>query len=384
MSVPVTLARRPIVAAWEPDVRAALPGWIAARAVVVVALLISVVWRELAGGSQTLWEQFASRGLLGWDADWYQRIAVHGYSGVPLEGLRFFPLYPFIARILGMGTWIGAGVVLLLVTNVCALIAAALVHRLTLAAGADAATARRAAIYFSIAPPAFVLVMGYSEGLAISLALLFVLALFSVPGPNTIIVGVLAGVARPTGLLLAVPALVMWLNEEWASGIRLPARIRTLRIATVVAPVAGTGLYLCWSQVVWGRWSLPFDVQDVPGLRGHVVNPLITVLQAVTNLGSGHLSNDGHELTVLITLALLVVGARRWPVALTAWGATSAAVMFTAQHLGSIERYAWGSVVPLMTLAAIGGRRWQRAAPVILTVSLGVFATLAFTGHYVP
>jgi hypothetical protein len=303
---------------------------------------------------------------------------------VPPEGLRFFPLYPLVARVLGAGTWIGAGIVLLLVANVGALLAAALVHRLTLAAGADPATARRAAIYFSIAPPAFVLVMGYSEGLAISLALLFVLALFSAPTPSTIVIGVLAGVVRPTGLLLAVPALVMWLQDERSGGRRLPVRDRLSRMAAVLAPVAGTGLYLLWCQAAWGRWSLPFDVQDVPGLRGHFVNPFSTMVQAGTNIASGHLSNDGHEITVLITVALLVVGARRWPVALTAWGVASALVMFSAQHLGSLERYAWGSIVPVMTLAAVGGRRWHRAMPVALTVGLGVFATLAFTGHYVP
>ena len=315
MSVPVALARRPIVASWEPDVRAALPGWLAARAVVLAALLVSVVWREIGGGSQTLWQQFASRGLLGWDGDWYQRIATHGYGGLPLEGLRFFPLYPLIARVGGAGTWIGSGIVLLLVANVCALIAAALFHRLTLAAGADPATARRAAIYFSIAPPAFVLVMGYSEGLAITLALLFVLALFGAPTPTTIVIGVLAGLVRPTGLLLAVPALVIWLQQERAGGLRLPVRARARHLGTVLAPLAGTALYLLWSQAAWGRWSLPFDVQDVPGLRGQVVNPFSTMAQAVTNIASGHLSNDGHEITVLITVALLVVGARRWPVA---------------------------------------------------------------------
>jgi Mannosyltransferase (PIG-V) len=384
MSVPVALARRPIVASWEPDVRAAWPGWLAARAVVMAALLASVVWREVAGASPTLWQQFASRGLLGWDGDWYQRLATHGYSGVPLEGLRFFPLYPLIGRILGAGTWIGAGIALLLVANLCALLAAALVHRLTLTAGADPATARRAAIYFSIAPPAFVLVMGYSEGLAISLALVFVLALFSAPTASTIVVGILAGLVRPTGLLLAVPALVIWIKEERAGGRRLPARDRALRMASVLAPLAGTGLYLLWCQAAWGRWSLPFDVQNVPGLRGHFVDPLSTMVQAVTNIASGHLSNDGHEITVLITAALLVAGARRWPVALTAWGGASALVMFSAQHLGSVERYAWGSIVPLMTLAAVGGRRWHRAMLVVLPGALGVFATLAFTGHYVP
>jgi hypothetical protein len=385
MSAPFGLARRlPAVASWESDVRAALPGWLMARAIVLSVLMIATGWQELVHSPQTSWEQFARRGLLGWDADWYQRIAAHGYGALPREGLRFFPLYPLVARVLGAGTWIGAGVALVAVANAAALAAAALLHRLTLAAGGDASTARRAATYFSIAPPAFVLVMGYSEGLALSLALVFLVALFGTPGTGAVVAGVLAGLARPTGILLAVPALVVWIIQERATSTPLDVRTRATRLAMVAAPVAGGGLYLLWCEVAHGRWSLPFDVQDVPELRGHVVNPVATVFHAVTNLATGHLSNDGHELTVVITVVLLVLGARRWPVALTAWGVTSALTMFTAERLGSLERYSWGSVVPVMTLAAVGGRSTHRVIPVVFGVALAVFATLAFTGHYVP
>ena len=58
--------------------------------------------------------------------------------------------------------------------------------------------------------------------------------------------------------------------------------------------------------------------------------------------------------------------------------------MFTAEHLGSLERYDVG-----FHRSGDDARRRRRtsshrAMPVVLTVGLGVFATLAFTGHYVP
>src|SRR5258708_8302717 len=37
-------------------------------------------------------------GLLAWDAAWYRDIARLGYDRVPLEGLRFFPVFPLLPR----------------------------------------------------------------------------------------------------------------------------------------------------------------------------------------------------------------------------------------------------------------------------------------------
>src|SRR4051812_5533086 len=99
-----------------PDLRAALPGWIVARAVVLVA--VAVGHAELDHGYRPPIKVVLTRtGLLSWDADWYRRIAEHGYGGVPRSGLRFFPLYPLVGRGLG---WLTAGRVdwaLLLVSN---------------------------------------------------------------------------------------------------------------------------------------------------------------------------------------------------------------------------------------------------------------------------
>ena len=378
----ISAVEAPASSSWRDDARAALPGWVAARLIVVVALVAARTLDGLQHGPLTVWEGFARHGLLGWDAEWYQRIAVHGYGALPDESYRFFPLVPLIARYLGAGTWFGAGVVLVLVANVGALACGALVHRLALQTGHDHATARRAATCFALAPPAFVLVMGYSEAVALTLAVLFVVALLARRFGLAAVSGVLAGLARPTGLLLAVPAVALWIAAERRAHGRLPARQRARWLLAAVAPMVGTGLYLAWCGATTGRWTKPFAVQAVPGLRGSTVDPFSTISGAVRDAMA--LRPSGHQLTVLVGVALLVVGARRWPVALTAWAAATLLVAFSAERLGSIERYTWAAVTPLLTLAALGPRSFQRLLPVVLGAGLGVLATLAFTGHYVP
>jgi len=42
---------------------------------------------------------FAStQGLFAWDGDFYRGLAQHGYGHEEQEALRFFPLYPLLAR----------------------------------------------------------------------------------------------------------------------------------------------------------------------------------------------------------------------------------------------------------------------------------------------
>src|SRR4051794_35079110 len=80
------------------DLAAAFPGWVVARLIVIVAA---------AAGRYVLHRGFvppinvirAHTGLMAWDADWYRRIATFGYGGVPARGLRFFPLYPLLGKL---------------------------------------------------------------------------------------------------------------------------------------------------------------------------------------------------------------------------------------------------------------------------------------------
>ena len=370
-----------MAAGWREDVRAALPGWVAARVITGVALLLAIVARprwpvELPGTAP-----FARSGLLGWDADWYRRIALHGYDGVPDQGLRFFPLLPQLARILGLGTGIGVAIALLVLANGPALGVGALTSRLVRLEGGDAALGRLAATLVALAPPAFVLVMGYAEGIALCALLGGIVAARREAWGVVTACGLVAGLARPTGILLGVPLLLIAL-----SGLRTAGWAgRGRRVLAVASPALGALPYLLWAQIDRGDWYAPYRVQSIPGLRGGFLDPFSRIGRALLTLAHGGVGVDGHDLWAPVAVALLVPAVRRWTPALAALAAITMMVALSAENLGSFERYVWASVVPVMTLAWLcRGKRARRVAPLAAGTGLAVLAFLAFLGYYVP
>ena len=104
-------------------------------------------------------------GLLAWDGRWFQAIAADGYGDASDPALRFFPLWPLLGRALGGLTGIDEGLVLVVLANAGALAAGVLLHRLVVEETGDPGLARRAVRLLALAPPSFVLVLGYSEAL---------------------------------------------------------------------------------------------------------------------------------------------------------------------------------------------------------------------------
>ena len=157
------------------DIRAALPAWIAARVLVAIGYAIARLWSEFDDPERLTIQ--LHQGLFAWDGAFYREIASHGYDALPDQALRFFPLYPLSGR--GLGFLLGGneGIALLLIANVAALAAAALLHRLVLVDLGDRGTARLSASLLALAPPAFVLVWAYAEALFLVCAIGAFLAL---------------------------------------------------------------------------------------------------------------------------------------------------------------------------------------------------------------
>ena len=103
-----------------------------------------------------------------WDGTWYAGIAAHGYARA--SSTAFFPLYPYLARLVG---WMLGGHVVLaavLVSLAACLGAFVLLHRLTaIVAGEDVAA--RAVLYLALFPTALFLQAAYAESLLLLLAL---------------------------------------------------------------------------------------------------------------------------------------------------------------------------------------------------------------------
>ena len=227
------------------DLRVAMVPWLLGRVLVVGALALSRDIFDKVGAPPR--PVALGQGLFAWDAAFYRDIAEHGYRAVGDASLRFFPLVPMLGRGLGWVFFDHTAAALLVVANVSALAFGALLHRLALRETGDPGIARRAAWFAALFPAAAVLVLGYAEATAMMLGVVVFLGLRSSRFGWAVVAGFLAGLCRPVGVLLVIPAAV-----EVARGWRgASARSRVAGVGAVVAPVAGAAAYLAWV----GAWS---------------------------------------------------------------------------------------------------------------------------------
>ena len=366
---------------WWWALRTAVVPWLVARVVVGGALGVT---RELADRTHPSADVVARvhQGLLGWDAGWYEAIARHGYGGAGHASLRFFPLVPGLARAVSYVPGAGVGAALVVVANVSALAAAALLAALARRETADERLGARAAWLLCLAPPAFTQVMGYAEGTLLVLAIGSVLALRRRAWWWAAGLGVAAGLTRPIGVLLVVPAAV-----EAARGLRATSwSERVARTGAVAGPAVGFGAFVAWVGIRYGDALAPLRVQQEGTLRGGVADPLATLAHDASLLAHGHhLGSALHLPWALLALALVVVAWRRWPASCGAFATAVVVVALTASNHDRLERYAL-SAFPLV-LAASSVTRARRVEGAVLTLAgagLMAYAVLAFTNLYVP
>jgi hypothetical protein len=278
------------------------------------------------------------------------------------------------------------GLALLVLGNGPALLLGALMHRLALRETGDVALARRAAWLVALVPPFFVMVMGYSEPVTLCLFVAAFLALRSRRWGWAAAAGFLAGLARPVGVLLALPAAI-----EGVRGFRTAGAGERLRRALpVVAPVLGAASFLAWAWVEYDDPFLPLSVQKRSYLRGNLANPLETVVVTLRRLHLG-LHDDVvrknviHLPWLVVLVALVVVVFRRWPVSYGAFGLAMLLVAASAQFLGSLERYAFSGFPLILGLASVTDREWsERMVLALAAGGMVAYALLAFLNVYAP
>ena len=348
------MTRPTLSPALRDDLRAAVPPWIVARALVGVAwVLTAIVSDELrpSGRPRQLTE-----GLLAWDGTWYEDIARLGYDGIPGEGLRFFPLFPLLGRLVDPILPGGTDVALVVVANVAALVLGVLIHRLVLFETDNARLARRATWMISLFPAAFVLVWGYSEAIMLVGVVGAILSARKGQWGRAAAFGIVAGLARPLGLLAAVPLAVEALRDIRECGPRQVLK----RLVGVSGPAIGTGLYLGWSWIAFDDALHPLSSQGQ--FRGDTENPIVRIFQGIGDLFGAESLGDGLHLPAAIAfVALAVVVARTWPLPYTAYTVAVLAVALAADNLNSLERYGLNAFPLALALALAHRRRAGRA-----------------------
>ncbi len=266
-----------------------------------------------------------------WDASWYLVIAKYGYrpdlGAFTSPRAAFFPAYP-----LGLRSLASLGVPPVLAGVLLSLAALALalygLHRLTALefahigalarssgrrlvpsrAGVRAEpgeVARLAVLVTALAPVAFYLSAVYSESLYLALSVGCFWAArhgrFAIVGA----LGALAAATRSAGLLLLLPALVLYLygpredrapDAADASGLRPRYRLRADVLWLLLLP-AGVAAFMLYLALSGGDPLAPFAAQDVWGR--HFAGPYLATwdgLQAAFEGARQLLSFQAHHL----------------------------------------------------------------------------------------
>jgi hypothetical protein len=362
-----------------------------------------------------------------WDASWYLVIAHYGYRpdlGVfTASRTAFFPLYPLGLR--GIAA-LGVAPVLAGVVLSCAALALALygIHRLTvleLASARPLDTARLAVLLSAFAPMAFFFSAVYSESLYLMLSVGLFWSARNGRWMHVGVLGALAAATRSTGLVLALPALMIYLygpredrpaDFARASAQRLRPRYRVRGDALWLALLPlGVVLYGAFLALGGGDPLAPLHAQDVWGR--HFAGPYLGIWDGVVaafegarqllSLQSAHVYfpaapgspfvSAEHNLLLLAFLLLavpaLVAVARRLPLAYAAYAIAALALPLSypvsAQPLMSLPRFL--VVLFPLTIAEAGWLaehpRARRPLLALSAVSMAFFATQFATWHWV-
>jgi hypothetical protein len=261
-----------------------------------------------------------------WDSSWFLVVARYGYRPDlwPATSARtaYFPLYPLSMRALG---WLGAPLVLagVLVSLVAFALALYGIHRLAvlelsrararrqgrggLAPDGAGEAARLAVLVTAFSPVAFFFSAVYSESLFLALSVGLFWCARHGRWRAVGILGALAAATRSTGLVLALPALTLYLygpredrppdlpTAAPRSAPRGPGAMASLRralaslrpryrprrdLAWLALLPVGVLAYLGWLALAGGDGLMPFHVQQQTWDR-HLVGPVVGLWDAL-------------------------------------------------------------------------------------------------------
>ncbi len=368
-----------------------------------------------------------------WDASWYLVIAHYGYrpdlGSFTSSRTAFFPLYP-----LGLHVIASSGVPPVLAGVLLSVLALWLslygIHRLTtlelsipgpsrIARPPGREVARLAVLVTAFAPMAFFFSAVYSESLYLALSVGLFLCARRGRWAAVGALGALASATRSAGVVLLVPALILYLygpREDRAPDFpaarfgRPRYRLRADILWLAMVP-AGLGLYMGYLASSGGGGLMPFHAQDVWGR--HFAGPYLGVWDAVKaavegarqllsfqrhhvyfpSAGGSPFVNAGHNLMLLAFLFAAVpalIGVlRRLPLAYGVYILLSLALPLSypvsSQPLMSLPRF-------LLVLFPLGiwlgawlaeRPRLQRPALVLSALAMVFFLGQFATWHWV-
>jgi Gpi18-like mannosyltransferase len=344
-------------------------------AVIVIAELAAIIIGQRAGShiSESTHTLLAVWGR--WDAVHYLDIATRGYAGTDMA---FFPLFPFLIRILGalVGNHLIAG---LLISNASFFFGLLFLYKL-LEHEYDRSVARRAIFYVSIFPTAVFFSAVYTESLFFMLTVASFYYMREHKWWFAGAFGFFAALTRVEGVLLAVPFALEWWGihkDSLKAGLRnlVPSALIPLGMGVYMAylwVLRGDPLYFSHVQIHWNRHYAPPWVSVIDAFQkiAHATQPQIAASQTL------------EVVFTALMIGVLIAGWRRLRPSYIAYMGLSILIPMSTSSLMSMPRFALVLFPMFAILARWGEKPWINSAIVAFSLPLLGLFTVLFADWY--
>ena len=298
-----------------------------------------------------------------WDAHWYLDVAMNGYAvrgplATVQSNVAFFPLYPWTVRAVhllvpgkGEGSWYVAA---LLVSNAALLGGLWILWRMARDL-ADEATASRAVLYALLFPTGFVLSGPYPEALFLLLSVASLAAAMAGRGVLAGVLGLLLALARPGGVLVAVPLVAIALEGARpgaSTGWRSRSRERGAALAAACLPGLGLAGH---AALLWRTTGDPLALFHAQAAWNRALAAPWTTLLAPRDFHPWMGPFEAGAVALVIVLGAWLL-ARRETRALGVWALVSMVPVLLSGTFLSASRFAAVSFPAFLALGMLARR----------------------------
>jgi hypothetical protein len=325
-----------------------------------------------------------------WDSGWYFDIASRGYYFNPngQSSIAFFPLYPMLMRAVAWpfggsdkAIWM-AGIAISWVAFTLAMVA---LHRLTERVFNDRESARRTVLYLAVFPFSIFFTRVYAESLFLLTSVLAVSSAQQGRWWRAGVWGALAALARPNGMVIAVP-LALMAFRAYPSLRDVTRRFVALSLIPVavscycayVYSLSGDPIGWLSAQTHWG-YSLGHPPwQQMLAMIGRVAKYGLYDYFFSSSRSSFYLL---HGIAALIFLMLTPATFKRLGIAFGAYVLVSLLVPLSSNALEGLGRYAAVLFPAFMLLGSLKLGRLHEGLLIISSIWHALIVCLFSTGQ---
>jgi hypothetical protein len=330
--------------------------------------------------------------LARWDSGWYINLAEAGYWEPPTRvgqetNHAFFPLYPGLMRLIVRTTGIETSLAGNLV-SAAALLVALLLFAAWTERNFGESRVVPAVLVLLLFPTSFFFAAVYTEALLLALSLAAVEAFARRRPVIGVIAGVLAGLTRISGLVLA-PYLALVAFRARRDAGDSPGRAIKWATLAAASPLAGFGLFCLY---FWRRFSDPLlfvtaqhnwsgqakSILDGPSL---IWRGVVEDFQRGRLLGGSPARTfEGLYLLVFLVLAAVLLRQRRHAEALFVF--LTVAIVLSSGTFESAGRYVLPAFPAFALLAGLSSRRDLFRSLLVLSAAAQAVYVWAFVHWY--